>query len=293
MKLLNELLNTIYPEEDIQKALHLLKYKEFDEHIKSCIDEINIKLSNEVKDIEEFGIIQIGSITASFLIGINEHKRSLPKDGMFEEIEQVLADISKVLFEYILTHTKSDKSKLISLISNSLNEASNIFNYNQDAIFDFLQINNWKHQAYVLLNGERISPVLQKLRTFNWIGNPKKKMEFINLFSNKDLTLDNQDNKLINLFSNKPLNSLKINFNKDMARLLMTLFYLAKKNKLIKGPKEGFYTPLINHGIDFQEIILGKRTPSRYNDMLKKNKGEWLKNTESIEKWIIDMNKLK
>ena len=132
---LEEILDNCYPPEDQEKSLTLLKKFEFIYHINSCIKTIKFKLRNETKEISEFGVVQLASVTSILLSGINEKLRSIPKESLPLELEQILADISKGLLEYVLLKTKSDKRLLIEQISVSLHDTCVIHGYDEEKQF--------------------------------------------------------------------------------------------------------------------------------------------------------------
>jgi hypothetical protein len=285
---LKYILNNCYPSEDQEKAIQLLEEFGFDNHLKSCIEIINSKLDKEPIEIAEFGVIQLGSVTSSILSGVNEKIRLIPKEKLHPDLEQILADISKALLEHVLFKTKSDKKLLIDQIAVSLHDTCDIHNYSEEEVFKFLGFDQLKHHANILLQGDRaIIPKTSKKCNFHWIGEPKKKTAFMELFTDHGLIINSKRSNHHLLFNRDTTESLEIEFNPVKSREIMTFFFLLKNEyKLLKGPKEGFYAPLNYHSIGFDKIILDNKTPGDYNDMLKKNKAEWTENIGKINKWI-------
>jgi len=285
---LEKILQECYPEEDSVVAYELICSFEFDKIFDSCILRINDKFKSELKEIDQFGVIQLGGVAASLLVGINEKIRVIKKDQLPDNLEQVLADVSVAVFEKILLSTKSDKGKLIEQISYSLHDTCSIHGYNEEELHRFLRFDGLVRYASVLLKGEGSAIDFPKVKSgYTWKGNNSKKQAFISLMSEYDL-VRGKSKSYYDLFDpEKAKSSLKIDFNPDKSRLIMTFFFLAKNEyRCLSASKGGFYEPLLFHGIDFQNKILEKRSPREFNDMLRKNKKEWNINKARIDKWV-------
>jgi len=276
---------SIYTVAELPQIYKIIKEFKLDHLFNRCIDLIDEKLKTEESEIEGFGFVQYGVIASNLLIGINESFRSNSKDLQKEEAEIVCADIAKEILKYILEKSKSDKSKTIQSISQALNEACSIYGYNNDELFTIMDLKGLIEYEKSLRSGIAVAPN-RIYKTYQWIGNAELFKNLENLLIDQELIPSKQSYKLKNLCSGKELTKIGLNFNSEKSRYIMTLFSYLKTNKLLKGPKEGFYSPLINHGIDFQEKNLKNKTPRQFNDMLKKNQAEWANNTEMISKWL-------
>lgn len=286
---IEEIVGRIYPEEESASAIKLLQNLGFYAHISSCVSIVNEKLNCERDEIKDFGAIQLSTVSSCLLSGTNERLRLMSNAEKTNDIEQVIADVSKQIIEFVLQHTESDKNIVINQIAYSLHDTCVIFNYDEDALAELIGFRNLQHHASVLLTGKEVknSEIPKELRFYKWKGKLDKKDSFISLFLDKNLIVNNSKKNFHKLFDSYH-EPLLIKFNKEKRKLLMTFFHqLKNKHKLLRlNGQGGFYTPLKQHGIDFHSEILEKKPPRAFNDALTKNTSEWLENTKTIDKWL-------
>ena len=285
---IKEILNNLYPEEDVVKAEKVLLKENFLEHLNSCLELIDQKLSNEDLEIKEFGSIQLCAVASSLLSGVNERLRGIKINNFNKDIEQIIAEISNKIFEYILEKTKSDKSALINNIAFALHDTCLVFKYDEDKLFESLKFRDLQHYAKIFLKSEKViyKPNSEILKFYSLDLEPTKRNDFFEIFTYRELISKSSKKQLPKLFASSSI-PLTIEFTPDKFKLTMTLFYWLKKHQYIKTTgHEGFYKPLFQHIIGFQENHLKYLSPGDFNDRLKKNKKEWTANSTKIEKWL-------
>lgn len=285
---IKEILNNLYPKEDAIKAEKILQKENFLKHLSTCLELIDQKLSNEDLEIKEYGSIQLCAVASSLLSGVNERLRGIKINNYNKDIEQIIAEMSNKIFEYILEKTKSDKSALINKIAFALHDTCVIFNYDEDKLFESLNYRDLQHYANIFFRSEKViyKPNSEILRFYSLDIEPAKRNDFFEIFSFRELISKSSKKQLPKLFESSSI-PLTIELNPDKIRLTMTLFYWLKKHNHIKTTgHDGFYKPLCQHIIGFQEKHLENLSPGDYNDRLKKNKKQWAANSTKIEKWL-------
>ena len=224
---IEEIVDRIYPEGESESAIALLKELNFYSHLSACVSIVNTKLNDEREEIKKLGSIQLSSVASSLLSGTNERLRSLSEKEKVKNIEQVIADISKEIIEFVMQNIKSDKNIVINQIAHALHDTCEIYNYDENVLMEMLGLRTLQHYANVLLKGDKVKPVHDgKLHFYVWKGKPDKKDAFISIFSKYKLIVDNRRKNFHKLFDthHEPLN---IQFDKTKKNL-MFVFELMK-----------------------------------------------------------------
>mgnify|MGYP000929615241 CR=1 FL=1 len=285
---IKEILNNLYPEEDAIKAESCLVEFGIYDHFFSCLNAIISKLKVEEEEIEKYGSLQIGAVVACLLSGINEKLKDYKVSDEKSIVENVSADVSNSIFQFVIKGSKSDTAILIKQIAVSLHDTCSILKYDEPTLMKLFNFKEKVDLAEIIYNKEKFKVAVnpQEIRFYHWCGDVKLKQIFLSLFFEKKIVKTKSKNDFYKLFG--PLSEkLAIEFEPENIRLTITIFHYLYSKKLLRSSGDGgFYKPLKQHILGFETDILKNKTPGEYIDKLKKSTHEWTANISKIEKWF-------
>lgn len=279
---LRNLLSDLYPDRTEAELEELLIKLDLLIPLKNTITSLNALISIEGRLINELKALPVGHVVAHLLYSVNSRIQKEKQANTKSEIENLLSDICIEILSTFLENLKSDTKIAIAHIDYSLKDTCNFYGYDYHQLFKFLKLDSRISYHQSIRSAERIENI--SVPSLLWKGEPQKKVEFIELFTDHKLAISKKG--LFNLFE-KPTYALNLQFNPALATLTLQFFYTVKKERLVtRTGGKGFYQTLAYHILDFDKIFLNNQEAKFRINSLRQSKAQWNENQLHIDKWL-------
>lgn len=216
-------------------------------------------------------------IAASILVAVNSKLGGISDPSEKQHIELILRDIAQHLLEKKIIPSSNQPGELIRDVRSSLETTAAIHDYNSEALFKVLKLDQIEAKF----------PTIQKsngIYHYEWLGKLHHLDELSNNLKHEKTILSVKDFKKLFEKHDNPL--LKVQFEKQSLHFLLALFDELRNRKLLlpKGNK-GHFHPLKAYGVDFENNILIKKSPKTIKFTAKKNAEKWEKHVNKAKSW--------
>lgn len=280
---IREILSSLYANRSAEDLYVLLEQWDVLESLKRVATQLNSIIQNEEILIKDCHSLPVGHIASNLLWAVNKRIALEGNPETTKEMENILGDVCLAVLLAFLDSIKSEKSLVWMQINYALRDSCDFHNYDFNQLIRFLKIDTAASYFQSRKSADRIA-YKEPIPSLCWKGKPEQLKDFLDIFIDQKIIRARKG--LGKLFQN-PSEPLQLQFEPELANLVVQFFYTVKHNGLVTHAGcKGFYQALEFHIVDFKKLFLKNQEARKRINSLRQSKSKWINNQQRIDSWL-------